>query len=260
MCEADNGIANVVALSKQVNLIIHQQAHFLPQNNEIQLIQASSPSSSSVVNSIHHQFNNKQATLSTQANNLIQVRAIKLTDLNNQLRLLCAPSGELPMRVEWLKDGQLVYSTSLPSQQESQTATAAIGEATNFNGRGHVSTRKATHYSQLSQLQSPTTDTAVISSRMQAASVESELIVTNVKSSDAGLYQCSAANSFGSASRQMQLILQELPSAPSAVELAHISSRSIGIRWPIPFDGHAQIIKYVVECRQVDGKYTQILI
>lgn len=155
-----------------------------------------------------------------------------------QLRLLCQPYGDLPLTLDWLKDGQLIYthsaaqltpsadlSSSGPNQQQQQQQQAA-----DTLGRYHVSTRR--------------------SAQRPLVGLDSELVVANPRRSDAGLYTCAARNAYGSAERKLRLLVQEPPEAPQLIDLVHISSRSVGLRWLAPFDGNSPILRYIVEFRK----------
>lgn len=203
MCEADNGVEP--SLIKVVRLLVHQQAQFA---DELRVVYAASDSSSG--NSSPEQLvSSRQGT-----------RIVRAHVNASQLRLLCEPHGELPMQLDWLKDGQLVHSSN-----SNDAALAAVQQQ-----RYHVSTRK---HSQ------------------RANALESELVVVDVRRQDAGVYECRARNAFGQAERYAQLVVQEPPEPPELVDVAHLSSRSVAMRWLAPFDGHAHITKYVVEYRKL---------
>lgn len=71
-----------------------------------------------------------------------------------------------------------------------------------------------------------------------------------MRRSDAATFTCVARNAYGQAERKLRLIVQESPEAPEVVDVAHIASRSISLRWLAPFDGNSPIIKYIIEYRK----------
>lgn len=222
LCEADNSVGE--PLMAAAKLVVHLQAQFA---DELQLVDATAALPASGT-----QLAARDSDAAGAAP--IPVRALKLLPAT-QVRLLCLPFGELPLFVDWLKDGQLVFSsTNSPLDDSPQQASQRHDESSaQLVARAHVNVRK---------------------SERRANGLESELILTNVRRSDAGLYACHARNAFGSAERKLQLLLQEPPSAPETIDVAHISSRSLALRWLAPFDGQSPIFKYLVESRKLEGK------
>lgn len=237
MCEADNGIEpNLVKILK---LIVHLQAQFL---DEIQMVQDSSQ-----LNTFKPTSPN-QPTISSQQTTAISsgtIKTIKLAQNTTQLRLLCQPFGDLPLTLDWLKDGQLIYTYTSPLDH-SQPARLSTATSTQLQSdlasRYHLNTRKGAKSMWPSS-----------SSTSNVVQLDSELIVTNLKRSDAGLYTCLARNSYGQNEKKLRLVIQEVPEAPEVIDVAHIGSRSIGLRWLAPFDGNSPIVKYLVESRQISG-------
>lgn len=220
LCEADNGLEP--SLVKPVRLVVHQPATIA---DELRLLAGEQPA--------------EVAALVDKSP--VPVRAIRLPAPNktgSQLRLLCEPSGELPMQIDWLKDGRLVQSHTMTDERPEPRHQLGAGlELADSSGRYHMNTRRKSTSGQLT-----------------VAQLESELLITDLRRPDAGLYSCLVRNQFGEAQRKMRLLLQEAPEAPELVDVAHISSRSIGLRWLSPFDGNAPILRYVVEYRRQTGE------
>lgn len=248
LCEADNGVEpNLVKL---VRLQVRLQAQFL---DELQVLGdlASATDKKAASAAAPGAPTSLQATHIGQAAN--PARWVRVSQNASQLRLLCQPFGEFPLTLDWLKDGQLIYThtagdLSLLSPAGSQThqLPSSAPNSLNFNqlelaGRLHVNTRRGSGRA---------LGTQVSPHWLTSHQVDSELVLTGLRRTDGGLYSCAARNAFGQAERQIRLLVQEPPEAPEVVDVAHIGSRSIGLRWLAPFDGNSAIVKYLVEYRR----------
>lgn len=240
LCEADNGVEpNLV---KVLKLLVHLQAQFV---DDIQVLDihhsALSAQSQSQSNPLMMVANGDQMGAAkpsgamNPAPSLVGAAKVARVMQNaSQIRLLCQPFGELPLTLSWLKDGQLIYTHS--TQSDLSSAGSAFNQIQQPPPplRYHVNTRRS--------LQRP------------AIGLESELVLTAVRRPDAGIFACTARNAFGQAERKLRLVVQEPPEAPEVVDVAHISSRSISLRWLAPFDGNSPVAKYLVEYRKHSGK------
>lgn len=222
LCEADNGLEPI--LVKTVRLVVHQPASI---TDELRLMSSEQALDSPSLYS----------PLSSLDKSSVPVRAIRVqpaNKTNSQVRLFCEASGELPMQVDWLKDGQLVQAHTLVEESRGSLANVVSNDQMELSSRYHVNTRRKL--------------------AANAQQLESELLIVGVRRSDAGLYSCVAHNQFGQAERKLRLLAQEAPEPPELVDVAHISSRSIGLRWLSPFDGNSPILRYVVEYRRLAGE------
>lgn len=77
----------------------------------------------------------------------------------------------------------------------------------------------------------------------------------NVESSDSGQYFCQASNLYGRDQQLVQLIVQEPPQPPSALETAIVSSRSVNLKWQPRGGDAAEVTKYIVEYREADRQW-----
>lgn len=244
LCEADNGVEP--NLIKVVRLQVRLQAQFLdelqvlgePVGQDKKLAGVAAATATSTIGTNQNTGANQPA------------RWVRVSQNASQLRLLCQPFGELPLTLDWLKDGQIIYthstgdlaSLSAGSQHQAGTSSAVSFNQLEMAGRLHVNTRRG----------------SAASSRAAGASqhwlanhqLDSELVLTNLRRQDGGLYGCQARNAYGQAERQIRLLVQEPPEPPEVVDVAHIGSRSIGLRWLAPFDGNSPIVKYLVEYRR----------
>lgn len=261
LCEADNGVEpNLV---KVIRLQVRLQAQFL---DELQVLGEAIQDKKAVVamNSIAQAATQTSGSISATSgqtnimnsiNNNQPTRLIRVSQNASQLRLLCQPFGELPLTLDWLKDGQLVYthsigdlssssssSSSSAAQQQQPSRSSAGFSQLEMAGRLHVNTRRGSPSLRANQ------------HWLANHQVDSELVLTNLRRQDGGLYTCSARNAYGQAERQLRLLVQEPPEPPEVVDVGHIGSRSIGLRWLSPFDGNSPIVKYLVEFKRQSGK------
>ena len=273
LCEADNGVEP--SLVKQIMLVVRRQAHFLDDIQVVLPPGAGPPGLGSLSTSLQQQ---QQQSLATQPTTSGSIKSIKLALNSSLVRLICTPYGDAPLQLDWLKDGRLIHthSSNGPSGQQqhhqdgsiidhqSSSSSASSGSggdqlqqhSSQTIGHYHVSTRwLAASSSQQQQQQKFTPQYLTSGSGGGAAAagtngLESELLLTNLARHDAGLYTCAARNAYGQSDTKLRLIVQEPPEAPTIVDVGHISSRFISLRWLAPFDGNSPILKYVVEFRK----------
>ncbi|XP_037907253.1 Down syndrome cell adhesion molecule-like protein Dscam2 isoform X1 [Hermetia illucens] len=84
--------------------------------------------------------------------------------------------------------------------------------------------------------------------------VSAEVQISNVESSDSGPYFCQASNLYGRDQQLVQLQVQEPPQAPSALEAKVLSSRSINLKWQPKSNDLAEVSKFIVEFKELDGE------
>lgn len=240
LCEADNGVEpNLV---KVVRLQVRLQAQFL---DELQVLGEPAGADKKAAAPSGAPANPQPAHIQNQVSqNANSARWVRVSQNASQLRLLCQPFGEFPLTLDWLKDGQLIYTHTAG---DLSLLSAPSSPAVNFNqlelaGRLHVNTRRGSGTRPAGSQVSP--------HWLAGHQVDSELVLTGLRRADGGLYSCAARNAFGQAERQLRLLVQEPPEAPEVVDVAHIGSRSIGLRWLAPFDGNSAIVKYLVEYRR----------
>ncbi|XP_068082078.1 cell adhesion molecule Dscam1 [Anabrus simplex] len=78
------------------------------------------------------------------------------------------------------------------------------------------------------------------------SSAMSQLSIRNVSAADSGKYVCIASNPFGKDETVVQLLVQDVPDAPSDVRVEECSSRSMKVVWNEPLDGNSPILYYAV--------------
>lgn len=85
--------------------------------------------------------------------------------------------------------------------------------------------------------------------------ISAEVQIMNVESSDSGQYFCQASNLYGRDQQLVQLIVQEPPQPPSALETAIVASRSVNLKWQPRGGDAAEVTKYIVEYREADRQW-----
>lgn len=244
LCEADNGLEP--SLAKVLCLIVRQPAQII---DELRLLGPSAAAAAAASDSA-----SGQTLISPPGSPVIRSVRLQQTPATNplnatsqqQLRVLCQPSGDLPLTVDWLKDDQLIYThtilsgeTSITDHHQQQQSQHQHQHQPQQLARWHVNTRRSGISTRPHQQQ-------------QQPNFESELYMTGLRRSDAGLFVCLARNAYGRSERRMNLVLQEQPDPPEVVDVGHIGSRAIGLRWlPSAFDGNSPILKYIVEYRRL---------
>ena len=53
---------------------------------------------------------------------------------------------------------------------------------------------------------------------------------------------------------RIELVVQEVPAAPSDLRLESRSSKQVIISWHEPFNGHAEIVDYLVQLKNISGE------
>lgn len=186
---------------------------------------------------------------STSANQMMMmipmlIRLGRVVQNTSLTQLICSPSGDLPLTVDWIKDGQLIY-THTWQQAASSSSGNILKHQLDLGPRYRVTTgeRVQSRHTKIATFVHP-------NSNMNVISLDSELSISSLKRQDGGLYSCSARNAYGQAERKLSLLVQEPPEAPELIDITHISSRSIGLRWLAPYDGNSPILKYTIEFRK----------
>lgn len=241
LCEADNGVEpNLV---KSLRLLVHLQAQF---TDEIQLLE----SSALLSNSIGAQVSGSIGSQSSVNGGQSMLKVARVVQNSNLTRLVCQPFGDLPITLDWFKDGQLIYSHTW-----THSASAGSEHELDLSPRMSIETFES-RVGGSSPATSQQQSLGVRQSGANVAFLETQLSIVGVRRSDGGLFSCLARNSFGQAERKLRLLVQEPPEPPEVVDVAHISSRSISLRWLAPNDGNSPIVKYTLEYKKQSGKHS----
>lgn len=92
--------------------------------------------------------------------------------------------------------------------------------------------------------------------------MSSELRIIKTGHEDRGEYICIASNSYGVDKVTIHLLVQEPPNFPRNLHVAEQKSRSILLAWSSPssdsdsLNPDSPITNYIVQYKEVDGKYT----
>lgn len=65
----------------------------------------------------------------------------------------------------------------------------------------------------------------------------SKLVINQVTRSDSTFFSCEARNEFGSAIKTFVIKVQEPPEVINKIEIEYKTSRTVSLKWVIPFDG-----------------------
>ncbi|XP_055845691.1 cell adhesion molecule Dscam2 isoform X10 [Episyrphus balteatus] len=87
--------------------------------------------------------------------------------------------------------------------------------------------------------------------------VSAELQIRSVEASDSGPYFCRASNLYGNDQQLVQLQVQEPPQAPTVLEAAMVSSRSVNLKWQPRNTNTAEVSKYIVEFKELDPLFIE---
>lgn len=77
------------------------------------------------------------------------------------------------------------------------------------------------------------------------------LEIQAVRAADVGDYMCSLISPGGNETRSARLSVIELPFPPTNVRASRLNQRAINLTWAPGFDGNSEIIKYIVQRREV---------
>lgn len=90
--------------------------------------------------------------------------------------------------------------------------------------------------------------------------VTSELQIVNADTSDSGAYFCQASNMYGREQQLVQLLVQEPPASPQNPEADIITSTSVNLKWRQEAESSEDVLKFILEYREIDSKYLNCLI
>jgi len=103
---------------------------------------------------------------------------------------------------------------------------------------GFVGRLKAFYFETTAQTASAGTSEAVKGSR---------LTIDAARREDDGLYICTAQNTYGSDTSNVQLIVVEPPEPPTSIMLDGVGSRTLTLSWKVEFDGNSPLTAVVIE-------------
>lgn len=121
------------------------------------------------------------------------------TKLGSSVSLTCNAIGDEPMMIKWSRSSTLINPQSINDQLV------------------HDPRKKYT-------LQTVNNST-------------SKLVINQVTRSDSTFLSCEARNQFGSAIKTFVIKVQEPPEVINKIEIEYKTSRTVSLKWIIPFDG-----------------------
>ncbi|XP_055349306.1 cell adhesion molecule Dscam2-like [Paramacrobiotus metropolitanus] len=79
---------------------------------------------------------------------------------------------------------------------------------------------------------------------------ESTILIKHAERSDSGEYVCKVTNEYGSAKKVINLLVQEVPEAPTSISVLGTNSRMVKIGWTGGYDGNSPVINFIVEWKR----------
>lgn len=89
------------------------------------------------------------------------------------------------------------------------------------------------------------------------------LEIQAVRAAEVGDYTCTLVSPGGNETRTARLSVIELPFAPSNLVATRLDHRVINLTWAPGFDGNSEVLKYIVQHREVsdlDGCVDDLLL
>ncbi|XP_067213968.1 cell adhesion molecule Dscam2 isoform X3 [Linepithema humile] len=83
--------------------------------------------------------------------------------------------------------------------------------------------------------------------------VIAQLQISSAEAADSGAYFCQANNLYGRDQQLVQLLVQEPPQPPSALETAMVASRSINVKWQHKSQDTSEVTKYILQYKEGEG-------
>ncbi|KAH0954098.1 hypothetical protein HN011_010881, partial [Eciton burchellii] len=83
--------------------------------------------------------------------------------------------------------------------------------------------------------------------------VIAQLQISSAEAVDSGAYFCQANNLYGRDQQLVQLLVQEPPQPPNAIETAMVASRSINVKWQHKSQDTSEVTKYILQYKEGEG-------
>lgn len=80
-----------------------------------------------------------------------------------------------------------------------------------------------------------------------------KLSIRHVQRSDTGVYLCTAHNFYGFIHKNFTVTVLEPPDRPEQIHADEITSTTIKLTWPAPFDGNSAINEYLISYKSIDN-------
>lgn len=77
------------------------------------------------------------------------------------------------------------------------------------------------------------------------------LEIQAVRAADVGDYACSLISPGGNETRTARLSVIELPFPPTNLRASRLDQRAVNLTWAPGFDGNSEIVKFIVQRREV---------
>ncbi|XP_023212047.1 Down syndrome cell adhesion molecule-like protein Dscam2, partial [Centruroides sculpturatus] len=176
--------------------------------------------------------------------------------------LKCEAFGERPVSFVWMKDRQLIDS-STPSivLQEQLLKESQISElrfiSTRRQDTALYTCMASNPYGQdETSIQLTVLENIVLQEQLLKESQISELRFISTRRQDTALYTCMASNPYGQDETSIQLTVLDKPDPPKDIEAYDIHGRSISLKWNKPYNGNNPITRYIVEYKESTGDWS----
>ncbi|KAG7203545.1 hypothetical protein KM043_013595 [Ampulex compressa] len=80
--------------------------------------------------------------------------------------------------------------------------------------------------------------------------VVAQLQISSAEAANSGAYFCQASNLYGRDQQLVQLLVQEPPQPPNALETAMVASRSINVKWQHKSQDTSEVTKYILQYKE----------
>lgn len=170
----------------------------------------------------------------------------------SSLELSCTAFGDQPLSIQWMREvvslysgnreGSLSSSSSSPSFEMIALPSPSVSSSPSSSSSSVVSSLESRDGGERRRIR--------FQEKRSLETLTSQLILLNAKREDSRIFQCMASNEYGSDVRQIKVRVEEVPDAPSELQVEYKTSRAICIRWTPGFDGNSDIIEYIIRIQE----------
>ncbi|XP_072747750.1 dscam family member AbsCAM isoform X4 [Anoplolepis gracilipes] len=94
---------------------------------------------------------------------------------------------------------------------------------------------------------------AAVKQEVTPDGIIAQLQISSAEAADSGAYFCQANNLYGRDQQLVQLLVQEPPQPPNALETAMVASRSINVKWQHKSQDTSEVTKYILQYKEGEG-------
>ena len=169
----------------------------------------------------------------------------------SSLELSCTAFGDQPLSIQWMREVVSLYSgnregslssSSSPSFEMIALPSPSVSSSPSSSSSSVVSSLESRDGGERRRIR--------FQEKRSRETLTSQLILLNARREDSRIFQCMASNEYGSDVRQIKVRVEEVPDAPSELQVEYKTSRAICIRWTPGFDGNSDIIEYIIRIQE----------